>query len=275
MNTFAPGLTEEILTEMAKGFFGSRRHMDALLDHFLGLVREIRTLQGTVEKKGGDLHILLGEEQDVRRFYTALGLDANVLSFDLKGRIGPENDGLPWAWTLGGRFTKLVLRRYSQLKLGVDEYMHGRMVPHSTQSKRMVLSLHYEQLRKFAYHINESILKMEDKMSVSCIIRLAKSYADPGLLEKEKVTGAHCPLPQGEDCGTGLNESFAYQTIDFDSYGIKSFPELPSMDQARTTIQSFCRERLCREKAAIVETMAALKVASQRLPGNPSRSDHF
>ncbi len=257
LDGFASDLVNEVLSEMADNFFGARKRMDDHLERFDKLMGKLRSLEQQVELQAGKLHFILGGAAQAKQFYLLLGIKQGEPGFELTNGPAPCIDKFPRAFTPQGRFTRLVLSSYAALQEQTDAFMNGNHQPHPDQAKRLVLSLHFKQLKAYSEEINKAIEKMRQEMPVSSAIRYAKGFADPAQVDKERVTGAHCQLPLGKN--QGLDASFAYQTIDFSAYGIRKYHDLPSVDQVKPLILTFCRKLYATEKATVVKTMAALK----------------
>lgn len=263
MDDFASELTNEVLGDMAESFFGARKRMDERIALFVELAHDLGRMQVRVHALGRKLFRLFPDNGGPLMLLEALGLDGSI---DLAGTCrtgatmepGPaEPERRPRSFTLKGRYTKLVLQRYAAFQEAADKFMNGRLIPHPDSPKRRILSPHYQQLRQYAERLNQAIEKSNSEMPVSCIIRYAHDFSDPGLADKERITGAHCPLPvqSGE---TELDKQFAYHSIDFDSYGLVELPDFPPLADVRERLRGLCAKLYATEKAFIVETMDAL-----------------
>lgn len=261
MDDFSTGLVDEVLSDMAENFFGSRKRMDDLIERFGKLALELKGHLARVLVWAIRLEQVLPGPEGLAGLLRAVNAKAEALVPDGCAQHAAMTDVppdiIPRALTSKGRYLKLVLQRYQSYQSEANIFMNGRHTAHPENSKRRILSLHYLQLERFAQRINESIDKMRSEMPVSCLIRYAQGFADPALADKERITGAHCPIPLEQD-ETSLDAEFAYHHIDMGSHGVFPVSELPPLPGVKARVRAYCRELYKHEKKSILELMDGL-----------------
>lgn len=256
---FADGLANEVLSEMADNFFGARREMDEQIEQFKKLVRELKKLQDQAEHFAEILHfVLLGEEGAVG-FYEAIGLDAAQLPLCMECTIPPLLEGLPFAFTHKGRFRKLVILAYRNMRDNVEDYLHGHEYADRDEPRRRRVSVHYESLKRMEARLNLQIEKLNRQSSVSNTLQYVRGL-NPAEQEREKIAGA----PAFDD-PQRLDSTFAYPRQDMSSEGLKSFPEFPAFKDVESEIRQFVDAFYARNKAAVRAMLRELREAQQNV----------
>lgn len=259
---FADNLADEVLTEMADNFFGSRREMDEQIEVFNKLVRELAKLQAQVERFAEILHFVLLGEEGAAAFYESVGLDPATLPLCLECTIPPQMESVPFAFTKEGRFGKIVVHAYRNMCDCVEDYLHGHEYADPGEPRRKRISVHYLALQRREKLLNKQIEKLNSQSSVSCTLQYVRGL-DPANLEREKIAGAPvCVDPLTMDA------EFKYDMLDLDKEGLKNFPTMPPYRDVRREIAQFVQSFYARNREEITVMLARLQAASKRVKGS-------
>lgn len=236
MNGFdelANTLSQEVLSEMAENFFGTRSRLDGLLDGFQNLVRQFRQVQAQTQARFSVLHFLLLRGKEAGNFYRALGLDPGLAAFAPAELVLP-GQGPAFGLTRKSRYAKTVLEAYAEAAAEAHGYMHGRFFVDARDRGRRKLTIHYTQLRELCEQINASVRKVNENLSPSGVIQYVKNF-NPDEVSRENIAGA-------ADTGYSerLDKSLRFQPVDFAGLGLLQFPDLPGPKEAEAPIREFC-----------------------------------
>ncbi|HBE94588.1 MAG TPA: hypothetical protein DDW80_03960 [Desulfovibrio sp.] len=250
MNGFdelASMLSQEVLTEMAENFFGTRSRLDALLDGFQNLVRQFRQIQTQTQARFSVLHFLLLRGAEAENFYRALGADPGLVSFAPPELVLPSS-GPAFGLTRKGRYAKTVQAAYAEAATEAHGYMHGHSyVDHKDRGRRK-LSIHYKQLQELCSQINASVHKVNENLSPSGVMQYMKTF-NPENVSRENIAGA-----SDNGYAESLDKSMRFQPVDFAGLGLRELPELPPAKEAEAPIHEFCG-RLAGERPAEVDDL--------------------
>ncbi len=253
---FADGLEQEVLSEMADGFFGPRKRLDDMLEGLDFLLRQFRELEKWLGYRAELLHYLLMGRQRVRAFYEAIGIDPASIPFEFYCANKPSFPKLPWAFTSKGRYNKLVLSAYDDFQQAAEDYMHGRYYNDPNQKGRKRLTIHYNRIIKIIQGINEAVAKVNSEISPSSLLGYVKSF-DAGMVEKEKVAGG---MYQGDHCA--LDGDLCYRPVDLEALELKEMPSLPKLEEAAPRIKAYCSGLYAANKPQIAKLLSEIKASA-------------
>ena len=249
-------LKMEVLSEMADTYFGARRELDQMLEHFDRLTDQLSVLARTVERNAGLLHFLLLEDQGVPGFYTALGVSPEAVAYHgYKGAISSLN--LPLALSPKGRWLRSVRRAYKTFQAVAFDYMHGHSEVDPKDRRRRRTSLHFELLQALAERINRSIMHVNRDLRLDDALEYAKGL-EPGLMERERMAGAGQYSERG-------NSDFDFEPIAFEDLGLKAMPDLPDPKDAFGMARPWLKRFYRGHRQEITARMQALKNGRGRL----------
>ena len=253
-------LKMEVLSEMADTYFGARRDLDHMLEHFDLLTDQLAVLARTVERHAGLLHVLLLEDKGAAEFYQALGIRPQTVPY--RGYKGPVSSLiLPLALTPRGRWLKSVRRAYATYHRVAEDYMHGHVEPDPQDRRRKRTSVHFEMLQNLAEHINKAVLNVNKNLRLSDALEYARGL-EPGARERERLAGA------GQYSEQRAGQDIDFEPIAFEDLGLKAMPDLPEPKEAwrmaRSWLKGFYR---CHGKE-IRERMKVLKRGKGRIPAS-------
>jgi len=231
MDEWADALVEEGLREAAGTFFGARKALDDEITIFEKRVQDLSRSAGEVRAWFAGLNCLLGTAENSHSFFDALDVDLEDESL-YTTQICSLQFKRPHSFTRKSLFAKTVLEVYEPLVRMIETYMHGAHYPDPVQPGRMLVSLHYEQVRAHCAAINARIVRINETNRPSESLGFVKRM-DQGMLQKESLTGG------GGQVWT-LDSQMAFKPLDFAAYALPIFPDLPSTEKAAKQIKDVC-----------------------------------
>jgi len=260
---FVDPLVEEILGDAADKFFNERRSLEYQLELFEAYLKELKIKKRSVERRAATLNALLLDEVTATEFYERLGIENGSR---LAGIGSAKSDlpvlHIPFAFTAGGRYQKLVLEVYGHLQQICREYLHGRSDGASGGSGRNSEGIvaYYGLVKTMAEILNREIKRVNCNMTPSCTLQFAKGLASD-LGDKQKITGA-----AGSEYSS-LDEKMRYSALDLKSDGIEAYPEIPPREEVAGAIRNFCRKLYRRRSEEVERTLAKLSQSSKDFSG--------
>ncbi|MDD4952821.1 MAG: hypothetical protein PHV85_09755 [Desulfovibrionaceae bacterium] len=258
---FAGELEQEVLSEIAEGFFGARKRLEAMIESLWFVVEKLKATQNKFSAAAAELNRLLLDGALAPEFYARLGVDPLLPPFGQNGPQRPGRINVPLALTRAGRYSKLVLGSYEALQDLAHEYMHGRHYDDPTHKGRKKLTVHYLQVVELWKAVSARIQVVNRDLAPSAILQYVKKF-DAETEEKEGIAG--CPMPAGQG---GLDKDLGFAAIEFESLGLREAPELPRPDKVAGEIKAFCR-RACKthgpEIEALIKSLRARDVKAGR-----------
>jgi hypothetical protein len=251
-------LVEEVMCDMAETFFGSRVEIDEMLELFEKYVEELKKKSEGVALRAGFLNTLLIDAKTTAEFYSHLKVDPqNLLN---KNTYSEEvlPGKMPISITEKSEFTKLFLFAYESLQKACREYARGNNFTGydkenedegegEDEEKEPV---NYALLLNMSRMINEKIKKVNERSTI-CTLQYTRQFK-PDVIEKEHIVGTGF-----SDIGCdGLDRNMKFEPLNFDSYKIDKYPELPKIETVKSDITAFAK------KVFSDKTIAAKKVLS-------------
>ncbi len=242
--SFADGLKDEVVSEMAETFFGARRELEQSIEAWNALAQRLKDRVTVLAERAACLGFLFFDEAGEEGFYRLLGVPPGPFA-DLADRARAAciaKMRIPFGFTRVGRYIKLVERTYEAFRKELDDYLHGSWSDDPARPGRKIISPNLSQLRHLAADINVQVEKVNAWQNPSCALRAIRSM-DPEEAERRRITGATL---QDEDCG--LDRSMAFSPVDPAAAGFPDLPFLPSWEQGRGRLDRYVR-RLCEAHA--------------------------
>ncbi|MGE4292862.1 MAG: hypothetical protein AB7E32_11715 [Desulfovibrio sp.] len=252
---FADNLADEVLSEMADNFFGARRAMDDQIERFQKLARELKKIQEQVEHYAEILHFVLLGEEGAAGFYEAVGLDPGSLPLCLECTLPPRLEKIPFAFTVKGRFRKLVRLAYQSMRDSVQDYLRGHEYADPDEPRRRRVSVHYKALKQMERRVNTQIEKLNRQNSLTNTLHYVHGL-NPAALERENIAGA-----PGFVDPANRDAEFKYALQDTEAEGLKEFPEMPAYGDVRQEIGGFVDAFYARNSAEIRNMLERLREA--------------
>ncbi len=229
-------LAEEVLGDMAGSFFGARVEIDEMIELFEEFVEALREKSEQVSKKAGLLNTLLIDLSTAEKFYSRLKVDPG----NLPEKKAYSKEVLPEKWPFGftekSVFTKLFLFAYECTQKACRDYVRGGKAASDSKKEDLKSSVNYTMLVNMCRIINEKI-KEVNKRSAVCTLQYTRQLK-PEILEKEYITGGGLAEPGCED----LDHKMEFRPLDFESYNLDQYPELPKLDQVKSDITFFAKQ---------------------------------
>lgn len=252
---YARDLADELLSDMAENFFGTRKQLDETLDLFREYVAELKDKQVLLEYRFRFLNYLLVSPQAAHEFYRALGvqnIDAIPKDGLLSEKVIPVH--APSAFTRKGQYTKLVMWAYEKAQKACKAYNHGMDYHEMRRAGFEQRDAYYDLVKGMHQLINKEIHRVNAKVSPSHILQTAKRF-DPDTQQKEHFTGGGAYY--GDD--SSLNRELRYQTIDEASLDIKKFPDLPEPPRVEHEISKRCKDHYSHHTESIRRILHEVK----------------
>ncbi|MBG0789375.1 MAG: hypothetical protein H0S80_02640 [Desulfovibrionaceae bacterium] len=252
---FADGLHQDVVSDIAESYFGARKNLEDMIKAYGQMVADFGFMVGKLTRAVAALHRLLLDEATAREFYAVLNVDPSRIPFPQDAEADKPVP-VPFAFTLGKRYEKCVLRAYDRLRKVVDEYRNGRYFDDPDSPGRKRLTIHYLRLRALAGIINEEVHKVNDEISTTGILRYVKGM-DPEQEEREQIMGG-MSLTEGGD----LDKDMFFASVDFEALNLPDVPELPALKDVEDVIRSFGRRVYAGNREAVVRVIEEMRSAS-------------
>ncbi len=250
-NDLSDMLVEEVLCDMAENFFGSRVEIDDMLELFEEYAIELKKKGEGVSLRAGLLNTLLIDSKTITEFYSHLRVEPQVFLDKKKYSDAVLPEKMPISITEKGEFTKLFLFAYESLQKACREYARGNNVMAYDEEDEEKKIVNYSFLQNMCRIINEKIKKVNERSTI-CTLQYTRQFK-PDTIEKENITGTGF-----SDMGCdNLERNMRFEPVQFESYKIDQFPELPKMDRVKSELTAFAK------KVFSTKTTAAKKVLSE------------
>lgn len=248
-------LQDEVLSEMAETFFSARKAVDDETELFRSREDDLRRAGQRALCHAGWLADLLTGPDMAEQLWRALGVPVDFMRLPVGTDACPHRD-LPFAWTRGGLYEKLLQEVYEDTWRAFDDYINGAASPVPGRPGK-VRRLGYRRYRQWAAEINQLVDKANRDHSPSCVLGMARSLDVEGQ-EKLRVAGSGM---EGYACA--LDATLALPRLDEGLPGLPELPELPPPDAAARTLRAFARRvwRERRDRAA--EALARVEHAQE------------
>lgn len=241
----ADELATEVLSEAAETFFGQRKSLEEELEHFHRRASQLQEMGRRAEQLQNVLHGVLLSEHTVRDLYRTLELpEPKNVEFSSKEEIA-RHVSRQRAWTLHGRFYKLLAAVYSQMQPAVAEYMHGGYRTDPDHPKKKIAVIGCRELREWAERLNRNVNKLNTEQSPNEVLHFVKSL-DGETCARERAAGASCEI--------GRDRGLLYTCIDFTALCLPDFPEYPPLARIAKKLRRFARTT-CAESGRQVRVM--------------------
>lgn len=241
----ADELATEVISEAAQTFFGQRKDLDEELDRFTAKSRQLGELGARVILTQSVLNGVLLDFQNLQSFHDALGLPLP----EHRDPAPPEEIAryvsIPTAWTLRGKYEKLLHSAYTRIQTEVDAYLHGGYRDDPANPKRKIAYGGYQKLASWAETLNQTIAKLNTEQSPGEVLQFVKGL-DERTCAMEKASGA--------SCNVGRDRGLLYACVDFSSLRLPVFPEYPPATAVQQDIREFSA-KVCAEREADVREL--------------------
>lgn len=232
LENMANDLASEVLSEAADTFFGQRRDLEMEIDLFHQKVTELRELGKKTGQAQKRMHAVLLEPALIEAFYHALELPRPetieaVSVHELAAWVSP-----PFAWSLRGRYRKLLLTSYAQFQRAAQVYAHGGYKEDAQGSRKRIARFGHAALHDWADRINDKIRVVNREQGPAEVLQFVKRL-DVQACEKERCMGASCEVNR--------DNGLLFPQLDFSSYSLPVWPEMPPVQTAQQGIKDFCQ----------------------------------
>lgn len=247
-------LAEEVLSEMACTFFGSRVEVDEMVELFEQYAEELKQKSEEVSLKAGLLNILLIDSNTINEFYGKLGVKPE----DLLDKKTYTKDVLPQKMPFGltekSKYIKLILIAYDSLQKACNTYVRGNDIMGYEKEDDKKVSINYTLLMNMSKMINEKIKQVNEKSPV-CTLSYTRQL-QPEKIEKENIAGTQFSELGCDD----LDQKMKIKPLDFESYDIDKYPELPKVDNVKSDITDFGKKVYTEKTSSVEKVISDIKV---------------
>lgn len=229
---FTDMLAEEVLTDMAGSFFGSRVKVDEMIELFDQLVQTLKQKQEKIESIAGLITFLFFNKDIAKRFYRLIDVSPELLLEEpsCDPELLPEKQLS--ALTGKGKYTKYLFWGYETLEDAITNYLEGSPKPYPDERDKTEPT--YKKIKHMSKIINEQIRKVNERSAIGAL-RYTREF-NPESLEKERITGGSFA---DIDSSNKLDRNMRFEPIDFDSLNLKKYPKLPEFKSIKSNITSF------------------------------------
>ncbi|SMP46300.1 hypothetical protein [Desulfonatronum lacustre] len=250
LEQMADELATEVISEAAQTFFGQRKALEEEMDRFTARSRQVLELGKRVMDEQNVLHGVLLDAETIQAFYAVLGHPAPEHPSPAPREEIARRLSKPTAWTLHGRYSKLLFSAYSRTHAEVDVYLHGGYRDDPTNPKRKIAFSGYLKMVEWAEKLNHTITKLNTEQSAGEVLQFVKRL-DARSCSMEKAAGASCEI--------GRDRGMLFTCIDFASLCLPVFPEYPPPDTVQKTIRQFAKTTCARRESDVRELLRDLK----------------
>jgi len=254
-DAYADAIAQETLLEMAENFFGERTSIDDEKDHFFAQAKALREQCDTALEKAALLHALLVTDENIHDFYFLLDVRPGPYFLWVDPQQAQLWFPMPFAFTMKGRYVRLLLRAYDQVQQAFDAYMNGayHTIPGTGQKR---LSMNYKLLTEWSGHINRRIRKVNEGLAPSCVLGFAHCM-DVDAVQKERLTGATM-----NDYCCSLDQSLEIAPVSCHEEQVRALPELPPLKDVQKVLGIYARQVYRAHKAELRPLLRRLRHGS-------------
>lgn len=252
ISEMADELATEVLTEAAETFFGQRKELESELDLFQQRVKVLAETGQKVFLAQKIMHKILINEAAIQNFYQTMGLRIPERLEIAEVCEVASQMAKPFAWTLRGGFIKLLLMSYDRLYNLAQEYLHGGYRADPMNPRRKIAVFGYAQLQEWSQRINQKVIKMNTQQAPSEVLQFFKGLDVQGSAMEKSI---------GASCAVDRNDGLLFPLVDFQTFCLPVFPELPLPADIRRRLQFFCKALFSRkspEIRALFQELAAM-----------------
>ena len=251
--TGAP-LSDEILTELAEGFFGARRELEKKLEHFYGYVQTLRISENAVTAKAQFLNYLLIDPEVAARFYEILKIDWQSVSSEDRRAQHWLPPAIPFALSAPRRYAKLVLLGCDELRQACRVHVNGPGRDDRSGDKAREIPVYYSLVKEMSLLVNEEIRKLNENFSPSGVLEFARKLNSDAEMTAGLGERAYA------EAGFGIDRKLMYTAIRFEDLQLKKFPQLPPREMVDSKIVEFCAQIYRSRTGEIRRLLADLKI---------------
>jgi len=231
LDEWGDALVEEGLKEAADTFFGVRKALDDEIAWFEEQAAKLRGGAAEIRSWFAGLNCLLGSEAASRMLFDSLGVTLDDPSLYAR-QVCSLQFRRPRSFTRKGLFAKTVWEVYEPLARFIEAYMHGAPFADPLQPGRVLITVNHDHLRKRCAEINARIRGVNESNRPSESLGFAKKM-DQMQVQKESITGG------GGQTWT-LDRDMSFPPLDFDTYDLPAFPDLPVDGRAQDKLRACC-----------------------------------
>ncbi|WP_027178622.1 hypothetical protein [Maridesulfovibrio bastinii] len=228
-------LNDEVMTEVADNFFGTRKRLDDAFEFFDEKVERLRLKLEKVYVSASYLRCLCITDDNFIKFWKYINVEGDAFSEIREYPCSSLNPKHQFSFTAKGEYNKYFLESYEILYTAVNDYMVGSYVDSQKNDGRKILTVNRTDLLELSININNSVRKVNGDVSPSGVLQFTKSLK-PDEVEKEKIGAC-----VGGKCDS-FDTAMKFKEIEFENLSLPSFPDLPEVKNISSAIKEFCKK---------------------------------
>lgn len=249
----AEALAQEVLTDVAESFFGTRKHIDDMTELLNIYVQRLKDFEKEVCARAGLINYLFILPNHVKNFFDTLAVQSSDAFINCKFSSHVLPKKLRFSFTAKGEFLEWVTYAYSSLQQSCHEYLYGRGIDDTGAKSIYRKDIYLNLVKNMCRLINDRIERVNKDMPPFSILQYVRQF-DP-----EYESKAHLAIAGYQGESSGINEKLAYQPINFNSFQLTEFPELPPIDKVLKEITDFSNQFYSWHKDDLVRRLYWLK----------------
>ncbi|MBU2550646.1 MAG: hypothetical protein KKB20_19715 [Proteobacteria bacterium] len=236
---FLDALNYRVKEEVVNNYLRERLILEEEYTEYQEELARYRTLEAGAREARDMLACLLVSRGNLEEFFRLLGFDKPPFSRWDRGELAERQPFCPWGLTPWGLTRR---RRYVNLIM----HVYGRL-----QSKAAEGGREAERLGDLAREINEDVSRFHRNFDVMAIVHFLKSM-DTTMRMKKHFMGENF---SADEVGA-LEETMTLKKLDPQADGVRPWPDIPPIRQARQRVEDFLGRVFRREREAIQPALA-------------------
>lgn len=241
----------EILSDVARRFFETRRELERAIGLFETLAAQLRIKRSEIDRLAGAVNYLLLRGRAVRPFYHALSVEDPGPLLGASAAMDRPLPKTPWYMGRATGYSRMVITLYTDLQASCEGYQRGLSRGSSGESEEIEAQPSYELLVVLGREINDRIARAAMDSSPADTLQYARQFMPAGMLPQN---GGAAPMP---GYAQRLEENLAFRPLVFDRTGILPLPLLPPPSRVNARIATFCKGLYRRERHRIGRLLEA------------------
>ncbi|SIO29879.1 hypothetical protein [Halodesulfovibrio marinisediminis] len=258
-DSLSSALKDEVMTDIATGFFGARKAIDDERDLFHHVESDLRLAEQRALNTCAQLKALLTSERDLEKLLRLLGVSVEFLERmeDTDPWINME---LPFAFTAEGRYKKCVLKTYENMYSAFKSFLHGITYKTTDTFRKFGQTTGYYRYVEWCDDLNERIKKVNRDRSPAHVLSVVRDL-DVDTVAKQRAVGA---VNVAAGCLPG--DDLCLLLVPCEDLKAMELPEIPPLNTQlsdKHTVESILKEYASeiykRDREKVKQILSTLK----------------
>lgn len=223
-NALSDSLQDEVMVEIASGFFGARKAIDDERELFEHVENDIRLAEQRALTICAQLQALLTGNACLKELLNTLGVPTTFLN-RVKAVEPWLTMELPFAFTDEGRYKKCVLQTYEHMHVAFSAFLHGMTYKRKDREEKFGKTTGYYRYIEWCNELNDRIRKVNRDHSPSHVLGVVREM-DVEKIAKQKIVGT---INAKTGCMPG--DDMCLLLLQCDELRALELPELPALDK--------------------------------------------